>query len=205
MFKLIYYLFIAFIILIAICLAGSMLPIPENYKIMIVQSGSMAPAIKTGSIVIVKPSPDYKVGDIITFGDFSRTKIPTTHRIVEVKNENGEISYITKGDANNAPDQKEVLEKEIIGKELFNIPYFGFVVAFAQKPIGFALLIVFPAMIVILDELKNIWKELKKMKDKKIENKKADSNPIIQEQSFDYEIKKENKKPPIITDIVKKN
>lgn len=166
MFKLIYNLFIAFVILVAICLAGSMLPISENYKIMIVQSGSMAPAIKTGSIVIIKPSPDYKAGDIITFGPYSKTKVPTTHRIVEIKEENGQTSYITKGDANNAPDDRKISKKDIIGKVLFDIPYLGYIVDSAKKPIGFTFLIIIPAAIIIYDEMRNIWQEIAKIKKK---------------------------------------
>lgn len=167
MFKFLYYIFIAFIILIAICLIGSMLPIPGNFKIMVVQSGSMAPTIKTGSIVIVKPSQDYKVGDVITFGPFSKTKPSTTHRIYNIKLVDGKPVYITKGDANNAPDQREVQKKEVIGKALFSIPYLGFAVAFAKKPLGFMLLIIFPTAIIIYDEMRNIFLEVKKIKQKK--------------------------------------
>ena len=199
MFKLIYYTFIAFIILIAICLAGSMLPIPENYKIMIVQSGSMAPAIKTGSIVIVKPSPDYKAGDIITFGPYSKTKAPTTHRIVEIKEENGQTSYITKGDANDAPDDGEISKKDIIGKVLFDIPYLGYVVDFAKKPIGFMFLIIIPAAIIIYDEMRNIWLEIKKMRNKKTSrsNNNSDNNVIVLK-------KNHTQKMPLIRDIIVK-
>jgi len=199
MFKLIYYTFIAFIILIAICLAGSMLPIPENYKIMIVQSGSMAPAIKTGSIVIVKPSPDYKAGDIITFGPYSKTKAPTTHRIVEIKEENGQTSYITKGDANDAPDDGEISKKDIIGKVLFDIPYLGYVVDFAKKPIGFMFLIIIPAAIIIYDEMRNIWLEIKKMRNKKTSrsDNNSDNNVIVLK-------KNHTQKMPLIRDIIVK-
>ncbi|MCD5396329.1 MAG: signal peptidase I [Candidatus Pacebacteria bacterium] len=89
-------------------LVVSLLPLPGNYKILVVQSGSMEPSIKTGSVVVVKPASDYKVGDVITFGPFSKTKPPTAHRIYQIKEKNGQIVYITKGDANNSPDQSFV-------------------------------------------------------------------------------------------------
>ncbi len=166
-FKIIYYIFIVFIALIAILLAVSVFPITGNYKVMIVQSGSMAPAIKMGSIVIVKPVADYKIGDVITFGPMTKTKAPTTHRIAEIKVQDGEPVYITKGDANEDPDQREITKKEIIGKVLFSVPYLGFAVATAKKPIGFMLIIVVPAVIIIYDEAKKVWQEIKKMRQRK--------------------------------------
>ena len=164
MLKLVYYIFVAFIAIIAILLIVSVFPITGNYKLMIVQSGSMTPAIKIGSIVVVKPAEDYKIGDIITFGSYTRTKAPTTHRIYEIKVQGGEPSYITKGDANNAPDQREITKRDILGKVLFSVPYFGYVVDFSKKPLGFALIIIVPAAIIIFDEAKKIYREIKKKK-----------------------------------------
>ncbi|MBU1102158.1 signal peptidase I [Patescibacteria group bacterium] len=166
-FKAIYYVFIACIALIALLLVFSVFPITGNYKVLIVQSGSMAPAIKTGSVVIVKPVSDYKIGDVITFGQIAKTKAPTSHRIYDIKVENGNPIYITKGDANNAPDAKEVQKSEIIGKVLFSVPYAGYAVDAAKKPAGFALIIVVPAAIIVGDEIKKIIYEAKKIRKSK--------------------------------------
>jgi len=133
---------------------------------MIVQSGSMVPAIKMGSVVMVKPVSDYKVGEVITFGPYSTTKAPTTHRIYDIKVEGGQPVYITKGDANNAPDSREIRKSDIVGKVLFSVPYFGYAVDFAKKPIGFALIIIVPAAIIVGDEIKKIIYEVKKKKAK---------------------------------------
>ena len=167
-FKIIYYLFLVFIVLIALLLVFSIFPITGNYKILVVQSGSMEPAIKMGSVVVVKPAGDYKIGEVITFGQATKTKAPTTHRIADIKVADGQPIYITKGDVNNAPDQKEVSQKEVIGKVLFTVPYAGYAVDTAKKPIGFILIIVVPAVIISWDEAKKIWREMKRLKDKKI-------------------------------------
>lgn len=164
--KIIYYAFLGAIALIAVLLVVSVFPIAGNYKIMTVLSGSMEPGIKTGSVVVVKPSDNYKIGDIITFGEMSKTKTPITHRIYEMKVEGSEPVYITKGDANNAPDQKEIAGKEIIGKVLFDIPYIGYAVDAAKKPFGFMLIIIIPATIIIYDEIRKIIGEIKKRKEK---------------------------------------
>ena len=163
-FKIIYYIVIAFIVAVALLLIVSILPITGNYKIMTVISGSMAPEIKMGSVVVVKPVSDYKIGDVITFGPYSKTKAPTSHRIYDIKVEGGAPVYITKGDVNNAPDSREIKKSDIVGKVLFSVPYMGYAVEFAKKPIGFALIIIIPAAIIVGDEIKKIYVEVKKKK-----------------------------------------
>ncbi len=165
--NIIYYLFIAFVVVVVLFLIGSVLPIPGNYKVFVVQSGSMEPKIKMGDIVAIKPSADYKVGEVISFGAFGKNKSPITHRIAEIKEQNGEKVFITKGDANDATDPEPVKKKDILGKVIFSLPYLGYAVDFAKKPAGFVLLVIVPAVIVIADESKNIYQEIKK---KKIKN-----------------------------------
>ena len=140
----------------------SILPITGNIKILTVLSGSMAPAIKTGSVVVVKPVGEYKIGDVITFGPMSKTKAPTTHRIYNIKIESGEPVYVTKGDTNNAPDTREIKKNDIVGKVLFTVPFAGYGIDFARKPLGFALIIIIPAAVIIGDEIKKIIKEMKR-------------------------------------------
>ncbi|PIU75218.1 MAG: signal peptidase I [Candidatus Portnoybacteria bacterium CG06_land_8_20_14_3_00_39_12] len=171
----IYYVFLGVIGAIAILLIVSVFPITGNFKVLTVQSGSMMPAIKTGSIVLVKPTNNYKIGDIITFGQISKTKTPTTHRIAEIEVANGQPIYTTKGDANNAPDQKQVSAKEVIGRVLLDVPFLGYAVAAAKKPWGFMLLIAVPALLVIYEEAHKIWQEIKKSKTKKLDDEKMDS------------------------------
>jgi signal peptidase len=127
----------------------------------------MEPAIHTGSIVVIKPEKSYAVGDVITFGKDTKKDVPTTHRIAEMRAEEGKYIYRTKGDANKTEDMSEVPENMVIGKVLFSVPVFGFVLDFAKKPMGFVLLIILPAIAIIFDEAGNIWKEIKKKKEKK--------------------------------------
>ena len=177
-FKIGAYVFYAAIAVIALFLLASVVPM-AGVKTFIVQSGSMEPAIKTGGVVVVKSMDTYKVGDVITFGPRSKTKSPTTHRIIEVK-EDG--NFVTRGDANNAEDMRTVSRYEVIGKVLFSVPYIGYAVATAQKPWGFGLIIVLPAIIIISEEVQKILKELAKKADykrrveKRGENMQADKH-----------------------------
>jgi signal peptidase len=176
----VYGILLALLVALAVMLAASILPIPGNYRVLSVLSGSMEPAIHTGSVVIVAPAEDYKIGEVITFGEISKTKTPTTHRINDIKVVNDKPVYITKGDANNAPDNKEVAASEVKGKVLFSIPYLGFALNFVKQPIGFALVIIVPAILIIWEEAKKIFHEITRGKKKaavvEIDEKQDDKN-----------------------------
>lgn len=170
-FQIIQKMIVGVIGLLVILIVISFLPIPGNYKLLIVESGSMEPAIQTGSVVVVKPAESYQSGDVITFQDRGKKKT-TTHRIVDLEVVSGEVRYITKGDANNAEDTNRVFDSKILGKVLVDVPYLGYFFAMAKKPIGFVLLVIVPCVIIILEEVGKIWKEvkMKKGKEKKEED-----------------------------------
>lgn len=162
-----YYLFIATLLGVGILLITTLFPIPGNYEVKVVLSGSMEPAIKTGSLVVVKPMELYKTGDIITFGKDDKNNIPTTHRIIAERVESGNFIFTTQGDANDDPDGKEVRASEIIGKVILDIPYLGFVLDMARKPLGFLVLVGIPAALVVSDEARKIFAEVRRMRKKK--------------------------------------
>ncbi len=162
--KILSYLFGATAVIITVLLIVSVFPVAGNYEVLIVQSGSMEPTINTGGIVVVKPAPQYTVGDVITFGPVSKGKAPTTHRIIDIRLQNGSPVYVTKGDANEDEDQQEVLARHVIGKVFFDIPFLGYALAAAKTPIGFAVLIVIPAGLVVIDEVYKIYREIRRMR-----------------------------------------
>jgi len=136
-------------------------------RLLVVKSGSMEPAIKTGSLVIDKKMPEYRLGDIITFNDHENQKETTTHRIVDIDTQGGSNLFITQGDTNNSPDSVKITSDQILGKVRFTIPYFGYVVAFTRTWPGVVILIIIPATIIIYDEINNIKKEWAKRKAQK--------------------------------------
>lgn len=164
-----YWAFLAGVILVALFLLSTTLPIPGGYKALIVTSGSMEPSIKTGSLVLIKPSESYRAGDVITF-ESSGSKIPTTHRIVDVSAKSGVEYYKTKGDANENVDGAEVRKSDVLGKVFLSVPYAGYISDFAKKPLGFTLLVGFPILYVVYDEISKIVSEVKKMRRKKEED-----------------------------------
>lgn len=166
-----YYTFLAALAAVALIIIISVFPVPGMYQFRVVKSGSMEPAIKTGSVVLIKSALSYKSGDVITFGgnfkDAKGRKVPTTHRIIEMRVEKGSPIYITKGDANEERDTREVPQNQVIGKIYLTIPYFGYALETAKEPLGFLALIIIPAAIIVYDQSTKIFKEIKRIKGKR--------------------------------------
>ena len=149
------------LVLIGVFVVFSFVPFPGNYKVFTVMSGSMEPAIGTGSLVFVKPMGDYNIGDVVT----RRTtdpKVTITHRIVSKEEIQGQIAFETKGDANDSPDGEKFTEEGIVGKVFATIPYLGYPVSYAKTTPGLILLIIVPAVIIIYDEINKIKDEIRK-------------------------------------------
>ncbi len=156
------YVFFALVIILALVLLGTMLPF-AHYGIRIVESGSMAPTITTGSVIFISPADSYTVDDVVTF-QRSTDKEVTTHRIIEERLEEGEEVFVTKGDANNVADIAPVKNTEVSGKVWGHIPYLGYVLNFFRQPIGFFILVVIPAVLVIEERVRKIIAETKLQK-----------------------------------------
>ena len=161
---------LAMVGVVGLLLLLTVFPVPGlDLDARVVQSGSMHPSIKTGSIIFVTPAEEYLVDDIITFRR-SEFETPTTHRIVEIKKTEGTLSYVTKGDANEVRDMEEVGEEHVMGLVRFQVPYIGHAITFAREPLGFFLLIVIPAFMIGGDETRKIVNEVKKRRKKDIIN-----------------------------------
>lgn len=174
LFNTIHYFLIAGVIAIGLLLLGTLMPIPGNFKVKIVKSGSMEPYIKTGGIVVIRPEADYVLGDVVTFGADTKTQIPTTHRIVDISGAGASRVFTTKGDANDAADPTQTRFSDIKGKVLFTVPFVGYILDFARKPVGFGLLVGVPAFAIILDEIGKIIREVRRLRRKKNRNQGDD-------------------------------
>lgn len=120
-----------------------------GYRIYIVESGSMAPALPVDSMIIIKETPAIEIeeGDIVTYyAGSGNTRV--THRVVEVVGE-GE-QFITQGDANNTQDANILQGNKIIGKLILTIPHVGKVFRGLSSTVGIALLITLGIMWIIL-------------------------------------------------------
>ena len=72
-----------------------------------------------------------------------------THRVLEVLEEDGQLSYRTKGDNNNAEDQVLVPEKNLVGIYRSRVPGLGNVAMFMQTTPGLILCVVCPVLLMV--------------------------------------------------------
>lgn len=166
--KVVYWLVFGALILIALLVSLSALNIPGGIKLYTVQSGSMAPEISVGSVVISRGQNEYLLDDIITFKteeerNIKNPKTVITHRIVEIHKINELAFFRTKGDANDSPDATLVPEELVLGKILYSVPFIGYPVSYAKTRNGLIVLVVIPATLFIYSELISIKNETKKL------------------------------------------
>lgn len=145
---------------IALLFLGSLLPGRFAYDIRIVEGGSMEPSIPRGAVVLTRVEPEYEVGDIVTYQRRTDSN-PTTHRLVESTTVNGESAFLAQGDANNVADIEPVLMVEIAGRVWFHIPYVGYVLSFFRTPIGFLVLVLVPATLIVFEQITRIRRVVK--------------------------------------------
>ncbi|WP_062108293.1 signal peptidase I SipW [Bacillus niameyensis] len=131
-----------------------------GYQLKSVLSGSMEPAIQTGSIIAIQLTDDrtsLKEGDVITFK--TKDNILITHRIIEIK-DNGQ-QYITQGDNNNAPDVEPVLAQNIVGKyKGLTIPFVGYALQFINTKQGALLVLIIPGILFLGHAIWTIWRAI---------------------------------------------
>lgn len=129
-----------------------------SYQLMVVLSGSMSPQFEAGDVIVVaaQHNAQYRVGDVITFEDPQDGTRVITHRVVEIIPEGSALQYRTKGDANDAADPLPVPAENVIGRQVWNIPYFGWVVEFAKTKQGIVALIIAPSLAVIVNEFRGM-------------------------------------------------
>lgn len=100
-----------------------------RYQPVAIMSNSMIPEFQRGDAVIVKKISEkekkkLKKGVIIRYQTSDRDVVHRISRIV--KDKNGQVAYITKGDNNNAEDVGIVTTEQIYGIVEFYVPKIGY-------------------------------------------------------------------------------
>ena len=128
-----------------------------GYAPMIVLTDSMVgnkeDNFSGGDLIFVKTvtAEEVKRGDVISFFDpaGNGTSI-TSHRVVEILNEDGKISFKTKGDNNNTEDKLPVPAENLAGVYTgVKLAGAGRVAMFMQTPWGLIVCVVVPILLLI--------------------------------------------------------
>lgn len=120
----------------------------------IVYTDSMSGTFESGDLIVCKEveAKDVKVDDVITFVDPQSTKGSLlTHRVIEIiNNEDGTLSFRTKGDANKPEDSLPVHESKLVARyEGFCIAGLGSVALFMQTTPGLVVCVILPLVLLI--------------------------------------------------------
>jgi signal peptidase len=126
---------LALIIAVSV-LAAVILLLASGHRLLVVRSGSMAPAIDPGDVVItttVSPA-EVSPGDVVTFRDSTRSGKLVTHRVVASRPRPDGVLFLTRGDANTGTERWSVRGSERIARLWLRIPDAGRTLAVIGDP-----------------------------------------------------------------------
>ena len=138
---------------------------------------------------------DLKVGDVITFRSSSLTtpNMTITHRIKAImEDDDGNICFVTKGDANPIEDESCAKYENVIGKVIIRIPGLGHIQRFLASGVGWLLFILIPALVIIGRDIMRLTRlsSIKNSADKMSEKKKKDPKKEAAEKKRKEQIKR---------------
>lgn len=131
-----------------------------------VLTGSMEPTLPVNSLIVVRSVADVttiQAGDVITFEEPGQTGRLITHRITSFESEGDQISFRTKGDANPIADAWLVSPEAIRGKVVRDFPNAGSLISFLNTPVGIALFVLLPVLILAYDDIYTIHRAMFEM------------------------------------------
>jgi signal peptidase len=110
-----------------------------GHPVLTMLSGSMTGTINTGDLIVDDPvtaaqARNLQVGQIISVHEAPGSQALVTHRIVAVQVHGGEVSYLTKGDANNHVDAVPRPSSDVVGVFRAAIPRGGYVLYALHRP-----------------------------------------------------------------------
>ncbi len=152
------------VVLVALAALGALAltagPRVLPYQTYHVVSGSMAPAIPVGAVVVLHPAAaaDLAVGDIITFARPERPGEFVTHRIAAIEGGAADRAFVTKGDANPLPDTWRVRGAGQGWRVALIIPRLGVVMSLLRGPWGRLALLGVPGLGLAFHFLADIWR-----------------------------------------------
>ena len=117
-----------------VCIAAVIAAAAFDITLIMFKTGSMSPAIPTGSLSVVKeiPAADVRVGDVVTVD--RPGKLPVTHRVTSVSAADGGARRITmRGDANGADDPAPYIVSDV-RIVLVSFPGLAYAVVAASHP-----------------------------------------------------------------------
>jgi signal peptidase len=130
-------------------------------RLDVVLSGSMAPTMRPGDVILATSEPDSQVsvGQVLAFHPPSAPSIVVVHRVIQVVHHGSKVEIRTQGDDNNAPDQwTAVLEGTSAWRVSWVLPSVGYVAIWVTYPWIHLLALLAVIGIVVWEVLRRVWR-----------------------------------------------
>lgn len=135
-------------------------PLAFGMRPLVVLSGSMQPLLHVGDVTVVEriAPRDARVGDVVTFKAPGSGRV-TTHRLrASRRTESGRYAFTTKGDANNAIERWTLPADGQLSRAVYRVPLVGRALLVIRTPLGWALLVALPLLVLGTQEIARIWR-----------------------------------------------
>jgi len=111
------------------------LPSAAGYRTYVVRSESMEPSLSRGDVLVSDPVAASKanVGDVVTFDDPQSGDL-ITHRVRSIVPVEGQLRFVTKGDANEGVEGWRVPVDATISRLSYKVPKLGYATLTAEDP-----------------------------------------------------------------------
>lgn len=141
----------ALLLLVAVVVAGA-----NGLRVRVEQTGSMAPAIQSGDLVVVQQTPitEIRTGDVIGVRNGSGAVI--VHRVKRIDGAGASLRVTTQGDANPTSERWTLRTTAEVALVRGTFPDVGSVVDALKGPL-IALIVLVAALILAVSQLRSIW------------------------------------------------
>jgi signal peptidase len=146
------------LVCVALALAIA-LPLAFGVRPHTVLTGSMAPAIAPGDVIVTEriEPPEARVGDVVLFRDPADQQRTIAHRVKRIRRAGDRLWFVTRGDANDHGERWRIAADGQLGRSLYTVPAVGHVAVLAGR-IGPGLLLTLGVLLLVANELWLIWR-----------------------------------------------
>lgn len=136
-------------LLVGLLLAATVYPLVTGHDRVVLLSGSMAPTMRSGDIVVYTDEVHHPVpaGTVLVFRDPAHPEHLLTHRVVRLLPDG---TYQTKGDANASPDSTPLSTTMVVGQGRMLVAGVGLPAAWSQQGHPERSLLIVPVVVLLL-------------------------------------------------------
>jgi signal peptidase I len=147
-------------VLALVLMAALLVGIAFGYRPLVDHSDSMRPAIGAGDLLIThsEPAASVRRGEIVSFKDPTLAGKLVTHRVVAVHPDGSRFDFVTKGDANPAPETWSAARGASIAVLAFRVPGIGRTIAWVADPVVRTVILSLAALLLSIALLRRIWR-----------------------------------------------